>query len=807
MCGQNHIGGKNNKNSLATIRTKTVVCYTKAMYRQGKYTRKRGPIGGAKYFFKQRWAGWKRISWKKKLLFIGGPIAAFLILTPIFTYIYYYNDIADVDKLLNKNNTGVVLMDKNGKTFFSIGRAEHRKMLPLSSISKDMQHALVASEDKDFYKHGGFSATSIVRAMYANIAAHSVAGGGSTITQQLAKNTLLNNQQTFLRKYQELTIAMAIEQRYSKDEILDMYLNSVYFGENSFGIEEAAKNYVNTTPDKLDLAQSAMIVGVLPAPSAYSPISGNKQYAHERQEYVLKRMVADGYITDVQKDAALKQPLAFAKGASGIQNSAPLFTQMIRDQLYKKYGEDNVMRSGFQVKTTLDLGLQDKANAAVAAGMSNVQSNGGSNASLVAIDPKTGGILAYVGSADYNNPQWGKVDMVQTARQPGSTFKPIYYSKALADGVITPTTVLKDVATDFNGYKPLNYDKKFRGNVTARQALDWSLNIPAVEVMQKYGIDKSIQGAKDLGITTLDSSNNYGLALAIGAGEVPLMQMTNAYAAFANSGDQYPAHGILSIEDKYNKTIFVDQEASKQAISPQGAYLISDILSDNATRARMFGSSLNVVGTDGKTKKVAVKTGTTDSYRDAWTIGYTSDIVVGVWTGNNDNTPMQNSGGAVAGPIWRKMMSQAIGASNPSFAQPSGITKATVCTDMGSQTDVFLSSNVPSQCKEQTPKDQTSTNTTQAQTTQKCTVAGKENLNADDPSCAETMCTIAGKTNLAANDPNCKSSSTLDADGDGVPDATDQCPNTPSGAVVAANGCSSGQTPTGTTPSPTTSGP
>lgn len=753
------------------------------------------------------------MSWKKKLLIIGGPIAAFLILTPIFTYIYYYNDIADVDKLLNKNNTGVVLMDKKGKAFFSVGRAEHRKMVPLNRISKDVQHALVASEDKDFYKHGGFSAPSILRAMYSNLLAHSVRGGGSTITQQLAKNTLLNNQQTILRKYQELTVAMAIEQRYSKDEILDMYLNSVYFGENSFGIEEAAKNYFNTTPDKLDLAQSAMIVGVLPAPSAYSPISGDLQYAQDRQKYVLNRMVDDGYISETQQDAALKEELHYAKGANGIQNSAPLFTQMILGELYKKYDEATVMRSGFQVKTTLDLDLQNKANRSVSNGIANVQANGGSNASLVAIDPKTGGILAYVGSADYNNDKWGKVDMVQTARQPGSTFKPIYYSHALADGVITPVTVLKDTPQDFNGYKPLDYDKSFRGNVTVRQALDWSLNIPAVEVMEKYGINKSIEGAKSLGITALDNNKTYGLSLAIGSGEVPLIQMTNAYAAFANSGEQYSAHGILSIEDKYNKTIYVDQETSKQAISAQGAYLISNILSDNATRSRMFGSSLNVVGTDYQTKNVAVKTGTTDSYRDAWTIGYTPDITVGVWTGNNDNTPMQNSGGAVAGPIWKEMMSQAIGSGNPSFTQPSGITKATVCTDgMGTMTDYFLSSNVPKECskpaeKKESPNKQNETK----KTTAKCTVSGKENLSADDPNCKETMCTFSGKENLAANDPNCVDT-TIDSDSDGVPDVTDQCPNTPTGAIVDATGCAATQTPssgggTGTNNTPTNSGP
>ncbi len=766
------------------------------MYRQGRYTKRRGPIVATKGFLKRRLKWWKKLPKWKKFLYPSLPVLAFLIITPIATYLYYYNDIGNIDRLLNSNNTGVVLLDVNGKPFFSTGNghAEHRSLVPLDQISDYTEHALLSAEDKDFYKHGGFSFVSILRAMYTNVVSRGIEGGGSTLTQQLAKNTLLTTNQTIMRKYQELTIAMAIEQRYSKDQILDMYLNSVYYGDNAFGIQEAAKVYFGTTPAQLTLAQSAMLVGLLPAPSAYSPVTGNITYAKERQKYVLNRMAEDKYITQAEADAAYNENLVYASQDTTQDNPAPHFTEMVLNQLYDKYGEEKVERSGYQVTTTLDLTVQTAANKSVADNIANVAKNGGSNASVVAIDPKTGAIRAMVGSADWNNTTFGKVNMATTARQPGSTFKPIYYTAALADGVITPATVLHDVRTDFGGYVPLDYDKRFRGNVTVRQALDWSLNIPSVEVMQTYGISKSITAAQKLGITTLDKNKTYGLPLAIGSAEVPLVEMTNAYAAFANAGTQYDTTSIALVKDKYDTTIFTADKVSRQSVSAQGAYLISNILSDNQTRSYMFGSSLNVKGTDGKTKTVAVKTGTTDDYRDAWTIGYTPDIAIGVWTGNNDNTPMTSSGGEVAGPIWREMMGQVIGSANPSFVQPTGITKATVCTAMGSKTDVFLSNNVPNECSQ--PDTTKSSDNQDNQASQKCTIAGKTDLSSTDPNCKEDMCTIKGLTQLAANDPKC---SATDSDNDGVPDVIDQCPNTPAGTTVDDIGCSTTQSPnTGT---------
>jgi len=615
---------------------------------------------------------WK-LNRKKKILVLATPIVLFLILTPLITYLVYANDIRDQERLMNRNNTGIVLTDHNGKPFYSVGKAEHRTLIPLTDISDNMEHALIASEDKDFYKHGGFNILSIIRAAFTGV------GGGSTLTQQLAKNTVLSDQHSFLRKYQELAVAVAIEQNYTKDQILDMYLNSVYYGENAFGIEEAAKTYFGVAPKDLTLAQSAMLVGVLPAPSAYSPISGNKDYAKSRQTTVLTRMVTNGYITEAEKTAALGETLTYATDGNAPSSIAPHFVEQVINELSDKYGYETVMRSGFQVKTTLDYDAQVALNDSVAAGMAHIDANGGSNASGIVIDPTTGQIRAYVGSADYTNDKWGKVNMVTSARQPGSTMKPIYYSNALADGVITPASIFLDEKTDFGGgYTPQNADKKWHGNVTVRQALDWSLNIPSIKIMQQYGITKSVTAANKLGLG-LDPNGDYNLTMAIGSVEVPLIKMANAYAAFANQGKLYDTSDIVDVQDKFGKKIFTTSSTSKQAISKEGAYLISNILADNTTRSVIFGSSLTVPNFT-----VAVKTGTTNDNRDAWAIGYTPNYVVGVWVGNNDNAAMKSGGSDMAGPIWKNTMKKLLaGKANAQFVMPGSIVQKAVCTSNG----------------------------------------------------------------------------------------------------------------------------
>lgn len=634
---------------------------------------------------KKRFRWWRQLSWKKRILVVGGPILAFLILTPILTYLYFARDISDMNRLMNRNNTGIVLYANDGKTpIYTEGHAIHSDLVPLTQISPDMQHALIASEDKNFYQNkGGVSILGTLRAVYGYVINGGGSFGGSTITEQLAKITLLGSNRSFLRQFQALSIAVAIENTYTKDQILDMYLNSVYFGENSFGIQDAAKTYFGTTPDKLDLAQSAMLIGVLPAPSAYSPISGNPTYAKERQDTVLSRMVTNDYITNAQKAAAEAEQLTYQPAQSPINSSiAPHFAQMVLDELYAKYGgEEAVTRSGYQVTTTLDANVQNQLNAAVAGNMKTINAYGGHNAAAVAIDPTNGEVRGLVGSYDWNDPNYGKVNVVTSLRQPGSSFKPIYYSQALANGTITPATVLQDVPMNFNGYQPLDADKKFRGDVTVRTALNESLNIPSVEVMQKVGISTAINDAQKLGITSITQNNNYGLSLALGSAEVTPLQMTNVYAAFADGGQQFNNTTIKTIQDKYNDQVFKSSETAKQVITPQGAFLISNILSDNAAKAPVFGNTL--VTYDAKTravKTVAVKTGTTNDDRDAWTIGYTPQLAIGVWVGNNDNTVMQNGSSIMAGPIFTKAMGSILAGVDTSFPIPSGVVQKNICT-------------------------------------------------------------------------------------------------------------------------------
>lgn len=669
------------------------------MIRQGRYTKKVSRVTRIKRGIKRRWRWFNGLSKKKKIALVATPILAFLILTPLITYIYYYNDISDQERLMNRNNTGIVLTDKNGEVFYETGRAQHRTMVPLSEISDNVEKAVIASEDKDFYKHEGFSVTGIARAIYNGVSAGGIAGGGSTITQQLAKMALLSENQTFLRKYQELAISIAIEQRYTKDQILEMYLNTAFFGGNTFGIEEAAKAYFNKSPKDLTLAESSMLIGILPAPNAYSPTLGNPQYAKERQTTVLKRMVDNSYITTAEKDATLAVELTYAPMDEAVDSVAPHFVQMVMDELYEKYGEQTVARSGYQVRTSLDLTLQKQLNENIKNHISYIQANGGSNASGIAIDPTSGQILALVGSADWNNADWGKVNMVTTPRQPGSSFKPIYYARGLADGVITPATVIADVPTDFGGYKPQNANRTYSGDITVRNALARSLNIPAVKVLQKVGINTTIETAREMGITTIDSNKNYGLSLALGSAEASLIQMTNAYAAYANKGVQYETSVLEQVNNKYGDNIFKAEEKSKKVISEEGAYLISSILSDRTARAPIFGSSLTVPG-----RTAAVKTGTTDDQRDAWTIGYTPELAVGVWVGNNDNATMLNGGSGMAGPIWVDTIAEALrGRQDTKFAVPSGIVQRSVCyggglaprSGYGTYMESFLAWNLP----------------------------------------------------------------------------------------------------------------
>lgn len=619
--------------------------------------------------------------YKQELYIILLSCILLVISVPVLTYFYFARDLSSKESIMNRNNTGVTLLDRNEKPFFTFYSAQYKTEIPISQIPEVMQEAIISAEDKDFYEHPGFSVKAIFRSLIKDIAAQDVAYGGSTITQQLVKNVLLNSNKSFLRKYQEIVLAQEIERRYSKQEILEMYLNSVYFGEGAFGVEDAALTYFGKHAIDLSLPEASLLAGILPSPSRYSPLSGGYDLAKKRQEYVLSTMQSEHHISSQEAENALKAPLTFKSNKEAINVEAPHFALYVKNELIKKYGEERISRSGFQVRTSIDISWQEYAENVVANQVAALAGNKVTNGAAVVIDPKTGEIKAMVGSKDWYNTEFGKVNIITSTRQPGSSFKPIVYSNALTRRLITPATLLKDKPTTFPGnYKPLDYDKRFRGEVTVRRALANSLNIPAVEVMQMVGVPEVLDWAKDLGISTLgDDPSNYGLSLVLGTGAVKPLELTNAYAVFANHGLENEPTAILQIKDKAGKDIYTYTPRNDDVLDPGVAFQISSILSDNIARAEEFGRALNI------SRPAAVKTGTTEDYRDAWTIGYTPSLVVGVWVGNNDNKPMDQIAGSLgAAPIWRSLMEHYL-ADTPieKFEAPTDIESLPICRNNG----------------------------------------------------------------------------------------------------------------------------
>jgi 1A family penicillin-binding protein len=610
-----------------------------------------------------------------------------LALISVATYLFFAKDLGSKDNIMNRNNTGLILTDRNGQVFYRFYDAQYRNFTPISQIPKTVQQSVIVAEDKGFYTHPGFSIKGIAGALIADIRKKSLNYGGSTITQQLVKYSLLNSSKSFLRKYQEIILAQEIERRYSKDEILEMYLNSVYFGEGSFGIESAAHTYFNKDVKDLTLAECAYLAGLINAPSKLSPYAGGLDTGINREHFILQEMVDDKQISQTQADGAIQSKLTFNPSPNSFDYQAPHFALMVRDALVQKYGEETITRSGFTVKTSLDLNWQKYAETTVADQVTKLKPNRVSNGAAVVIDPNTGEVRALVGSKDWNDPKDGKVNITTSLRQPGSSFKPIVYSAALEDRIITPSTVLHDSPITYQPkmgvsnapYSPHDYDNKFRGPVLVRRALVNSLNVPAVEVMSKVGVPNALDMAKRLGITTLGTPDNYGLSLALGAGEVKLLELTNVYATLANGGNKNDVTLIDEIKDKRGKTIYTYSPQPQQVLDPGVAFQIASILSDNATRAEEFGTLLNV------SRPAAVKTGTTEDYRDSLTMGFTPDLTVGVWVGNNDGTLMDQIAGSIgAAPIWKALIEKfSEGTPVKKFTPPDDVVGTTICRSNG----------------------------------------------------------------------------------------------------------------------------
>lgn len=650
--------------------------------------------------------------------FIGLVVLIVVTAQSLYTYLYYDPYIQTKEKLLNFKDQGIILSDRNNTPFYFINNAVSDEYVSLKDVSPYLPKAIIAAEDRTFYSHNGISLRGMLRSVILNVKAGGFAYGGSTITQQLVKNTLLSPKKSLIRKGQEAILAFNIESKYSKDEILEMYMNSVYFGEGAIGIKDAANIYFSKNPKDLTAGEAAYLAGMLKFPSLISPYSGDKALGVSIKNEVLGKMAESGQITHDEAEASRNTEIVFRRGNDGSTNEAPHFALMVVDKLKELYGSD-VVYEGLKVKTSLDLELQQFAQNVVKERVTQNRMNGVSNGAVVAMDPTTGEVLALVGSADWFDERSGKVNMATTPRQPGSSFKPLVYSLAMDNGIITPATVLQDKPKTFvldSGcrqrdnectYKPLNYDKKFRGPVTVRRSLANSLNVPSVEIMNRLGIDTLLMKAPAFGISTLKDATYYGkgLSLALGSAEVSPLEMTAAYSTFANNGNRPEPLMILEIKDKFGKIKYQGKPSSQNVISEETAYLINSILSDNNTRSETFGSLLTTPF------PAAVKTGTTENYRDAWTIGYTPGLVVSVWVGNNDAKPIYNLPGSLAAaPIWKAIIGE-YASRRPYlvFEKPSGIIAARYCDSSASgssRLEYFRNGTQPRRdCIPRTPVD------------------------------------------------------------------------------------------------------
>lgn len=637
-------------------------------------------------------------------------ILTFIASIPLITYAYYAKDLHSSEAIMNKKDTGVILLDRNGQPFYSFYQGRPKEHVTLDKISPFAKQAVIVAEDKEFYHHPGFSFKAIIAALVADSMKRSLSYGGSTITQQLVKNSLLSPEKDFMRKYQEFILAQELERRFSKDQILEMYLNSVYFGEGAFGIEDASRRYFGKSASELTLSESTLLAAVLPAPSKLSPISGDGKTVFERQKDILQEMEETKVITPTQKNEALAQEVSFKNTQEDLNQKAVHFALMVKDFLVSKYGEEMIARSGYKVKTTLNPQFQEYAQQSVAKHVEQLKKNNVSNGAAVVEDPKTGEVLALIGSKNWFDSANGKVNITTSLRSPGSAFKPLVYAAALESKTITPATVLDDSPITYKAgagtanqpYSPTDYDRKFRGKVLARRALVNSLNIPTVQVLQKIGLVAGINFAKKIGISTLKDPSNYGLSFALGAAEVKLLELTHAYSAFANDGKLPEQTLVLEIRDKYNKKVYSHRINEKKVIDEGVAFQISSILSDNPTRSEVFGSALNI------SRQAAVKTGTAEDFRDALTIGYTPSLLVGVWVGNNSGEPMDRIAGSLgAAPIWKDLMEQFLKDTPPEkFSPPTSLTAVAICKSNGlklkdrgatsSATEYFLKGTEPS---------------------------------------------------------------------------------------------------------------
>lgn len=633
-------------------------------------------------FMSKKRSRFRKLVWYSLFSLVFGAV----ILGAVFTYSLVRN-LPNPERITERSVIeSTKIYDRGGKVLlYEIHGEEKRTVLALSDIPEKVRLAAIAAEDLNFYKHHGLDWKGILRALIKNVLRGDITQGGSTITQQLIKNSILTSERTFTRKIREALLAILLENKYSKDEILEFYLNQIPYGSNAYGISAAADTYFTKPVGELSLNEIASLAALPKAPTYYSPYGTHKDALLERKNWILDRMAEEGWVSKNEADGAKKSSLKFSPHKQAIR--APHFVMYVREYLSQKYGEEFVERSGLRVITTLDWKLQEEAEKFVREGAEqNEKLVQAKNAALTAINPKTGEILAMVGSRDYFDlSNDGNVNVTTRQRQPGSAFKPFVYAAAFKKGY-TPETVLMDVPMEFNPlcnpdgtpglavldpkncYHPKNYDDKFRGPVTLRQALAQSLNVPSVELLYLTGVEDSIKTAEDLGITTLTDPKRYGLSLVLGGAEVTLLEMVSAFGVFAADGILHPKTAILRVE-RGELTLEEHKTISAPVMDSEVARTLNDILSDNESRVPVFNPRSSLYF---ENRQVAAKTGTTQDYRDAWVVGYSPSLVAGVWVGNNDNTPMNQKGLSimVAGPIWHRFMEFALASSPPEEFAP-----------------------------------------------------------------------------------------------------------------------------------------
>lgn len=645
-----------------------------------------------------------------------------IITISTFTFFLFYlvvlGDIPSINSIRKHDpELTTTIYDRKGNVLYRQYSDIDRELVRINDIPQNIINATIAIEDQDFYKHNGISFSGIARAAKKNVFDERLEGG-STITQQLVKNVLLTPGRTIKRKLKEIVLALEIEHKYSKNEILEMYLNSISYGGTAYGINSASKKYFGKDLENLTLAESAYLAGLPAAPSTYSPFGSRPEYGKYRQKDVLSRMVEDNYITSEEASRAYSEKLQFAKQLDKI--IAPHFVTYTLSYLEKKYGQKLIQQGGLEVYTSLDPELQSALEDVVEKNVKKLENNNVTNGAAIITNPKTGEILAMVGSVNFWDIQNdGNVNVTISPRQPGSSIKPLMYAMALENGY-TLSTIINDSPVSYNiigqkAYSPKNYDGKFHGNVSLKIALASSYNVPAVKVLNTLGVTQFIEHASKMGISTWKNKPDYGLSVTLGAGEVKMTDMAVAYGVFANGGYRRNLTPVLKIYDPYGilisendcvnllkespsiltRKVFFDTHAyasnkskteypqncyRQKVVEPSTAYLISDTLSNNYFRTPAFGlnSALNI-----KNKQVAVKTGTTQNLKDNWAIGYTNDYVVAAWVGNNDGATMKNivSGYSGASIIWRETFDYIIKNRDvkDKIAMPSGLIEVEIC--------------------------------------------------------------------------------------------------------------------------------